>query len=97
MKALSDDLNMPQALAVFWKHFEGLFLPDILWADKALGLRLGEIKKPNPPKEIKKLLKDREEARKKKEWRKADEIRIHIKAKGWEIDDTLGGQILIKM
>ncbi|MDP2676624.1 MAG: cysteine--tRNA ligase [bacterium] len=92
-KALADDLNMPQALAVFWNHFEALSHPDILWADKIMGLRLGSIKKPDPPKEIKKLAKDREESRKKRDWKRADEIRSEMQKRGWNIDDTSGGPI----
>lgn len=95
-KALADDLNMPQALAVFWNHFEALSHPDILWADKVLGLRLGAIKKPNPPNDIEKLMREREQHRKRKEWKEADKLRDEMEKKGWVIDDTPDGPILIQ-
>ncbi|MBI4114224.1 MAG: cysteine--tRNA ligase [Candidatus Niyogibacteria bacterium] len=91
---LADDIDTPGALAVFWKHFETLSLADFIWADTILGLRLKSIKKPNPPREIKKLLREREEYRKKTDWQKADAIRKEIEQKKWLIDDTPRGPIL---
>ncbi|PIR69842.1 MAG: cysteine--tRNA ligase [Candidatus Niyogibacteria bacterium CG10_big_fil_rev_8_21_14_0_10_46_36] len=95
-KALADDLNTPQALAAFWDHADTVSLADILWADKILGLGLQSIKKPNPPKDIKKLARQRDDHRKKKEWKKADELRDTIQNHGWLIDDTPQGPVFIQ-
>ena len=43
------------------------------------------------PTKIKDLVKEREEARKKKNWTKADLIRDQIMEMGWIIEDTPGG------
>jgi len=43
------------------------------------------------PAEIKKLVKDRELARKNKEWQKSDEIRAQIEKKGFAVEDTKDG------
>jgi len=45
----------------------------------------------NAPEEIKKLLMDRIQARQLKAFKRADEIRDELKAKGWTIEDTAKG------
>jgi cysteinyl-tRNA synthetase len=47
--------------------------------------------------EIKKMLSERELARKNKNFKKADEIRNKIIAKGYEIEDTPAGQKIQKI
>ena len=44
-------------------------------------------------KEIEQLIKEREKARKAKDWKKADDIREELKKKGIELDDTPSGTI----
>jgi len=43
------------------------------------------------------LVKEREIARKQKDWAKADRIREEIKKLGWNVDDTADGQKLKKI
>ncbi len=93
-KAIFDDLNTPKALAVFWKYFDKLSLADILWADKFFGLNLEVLKPLNIPAKVKKLVQERENARKAKNWRKADQIRAEIQKLGWSLDDTPKGPVI---
>jgi cysteinyl-tRNA synthetase len=46
-------------------------------------------------KEIMELIESRNEARKRKEWDKSDEIRKEIEKKGWQIEDS-GEKTIIK-
>jgi len=68
---------------------------EILNTFKELGSIFGilqkEIKKEKLPEEIKKLIKEREEARKKKDWKKADAIRVKLKKMGILLEDTPEG------
>ncbi|MCK5084920.1 MAG: cysteine--tRNA ligase, partial [Candidatus Pacebacteria bacterium] len=61
----------------------------LLKFDKALGLGLDKIKKKKTEisDEVKELIKQREEARKNKDWKKADELREKIKKSGLAIKD----------
>ena len=45
-----------------------------------------------PPAEVVQLAKDRENARRAKDWKKSDELRDRISARGWEVRDTKDGQ-----
>ncbi len=93
--AISNDLDTPKALQVLWK-----FLRDekangkigtIRKIDGIFGLELLKKKKIEVPKEIKKLIDEREEFRKKKDWKNADELRKKINKLGYIIDDTKEG------
>lgn len=60
--------------------------------DKTLGLNLKEaVKKEKIPKEIEELIKKREEARKRGDWKTADEVRDKIRELGYMIEDTDSG------
>ncbi|MDI6798703.1 MAG: cysteine--tRNA ligase [Candidatus Aenigmarchaeota archaeon] len=64
----------------------------ILDFDKILGLNLKEaVKEEKLPKGIQELIKKREEARRKGDWKTADEIRNRIKELGYAIEDTKEG------
>jgi cysteinyl-tRNA synthetase len=86
IKAIEDDLNTPQALAVMWELIKSTKsdrdkVTTILNFDKVLGLRLEEFIKEVTKidsideEEIVRLVKEREDARRNKDWDKADEIR----------------------
>jgi cysteinyl-tRNA synthetase len=61
--------------------------------DRVLGiLQVKEKELPIPREEIEKLVQERNEARKKKDFKKADEIRAKLKEKGILIEDTDKGQ-----
>jgi cysteinyl-tRNA synthetase len=94
---INDDLNIPKALALMWNLIGDQKISNqekyeiLLDFDKIFGLNLEKIKRPRIPKEIKELVKIRENYRKKGEWKKADEIREKIKEMGYWIEDTKEG------
>ncbi|MEM5879083.1 MAG: cysteine--tRNA ligase [Candidatus Aenigmatarchaeota archaeon] len=55
------------------------------------GILQREIKKDEIPEEIKKLVEERENARKVKDFKKADELREKIKSLGYIVEDTKDG------
>jgi cysteinyl-tRNA synthetase len=60
--------------------------------DKVFGLKLEKVKRIKiPKKKIKNLVELTENYRKKREWKKADEIRMKIKEMGYWIEDTKEG------
>lgn len=89
--ALYDDLNTPQALAVLWETVKLGNLSLLLEFDKVLGLGLKNIKPISIPHSIQKLAQKREEFRKQKKWREADEIREELKKKGYILEDAENG------
>jgi len=62
--------------------------------DKILGLNLDKIKLITPSKQIKELIKKREQLRKTKEWKKADKIRKQIEKSGFLLEDAKKGTII---
>jgi len=93
--AMNDDLNTPKALQVLWNlvrdtKTEGK-IQTIKKIDEIFGLDLLKKEKTEIPREIKKLVKERENARNEKNWKKADELREKIKNLGYAVDDTEGG------
>jgi cysteinyl-tRNA synthetase len=93
--AISDDLNMPEALAVVW----GMLKSDISDSDKydlamsfdeVLGLKLSEPitdqQSPLTPK-ISKLLNERKRLRKLGEYQEADKVRDEIVKLGYTVSD----------
>lgn len=103
-KALEDDFNIPQALAVMWNLVNAELdvdskLKTILKFDEVLGLNL-ETLLENPVDEVviddqmQKLLIDRKNARQKRDYKRADEIRdIFKKEYGLEIIDLDEGEV----
>jgi len=92
--ALEDDLNVPKALAVVWELLgsdqpKSAKAEALLRMDRVLGLGLKEyIGQAIPvPDEITALAEEREQARKTKDWKRSDELRDQINAKGWSIED----------
>ena len=98
-KAINDDLNMPLAMSVVWdvikypkksikfaellKKFDGVMALSI---DREIKKKDYEI-----PEEIIKIAKEREKARKNKDWAKSDELRDLISKKGFLIKDLQNG------
>ncbi len=100
-KAINDDLNMPEALQVLWKlvrdeKAEGK-IETIKEMDRVFGLKLLEKEKIKIPEEVLKLVKEREQARKNKDWKKSDELRDKIKEIGYHVEDTAEGSVLRKV
>jgi cysteinyl-tRNA synthetase len=103
---LEDDLDTPRALSILWDVFkdENMSAGDkkatILDFDKVLGLGFADLKKAKEisiPEEIKKLLEEREQARKNKDFKKSDELRDEINSLGYEVKDTSEGQKISKI
>jgi cysteinyl-tRNA synthetase len=106
-EAMDDDLNISVALAALFDFIrdvnnlingnmlsreEAKEVYDIMLEfEKVLGV-IGEIKKEEKlPKEAEELILKREEARRAKDWKTADEIRQRLKAMGILIEDTSQG------
>lgn len=94
-KAMNDDFNTPNALQVLWKFLRdekavGKF-QTLKKMDSVFGLNLFEREEIKIPAEILKLVEQRNQARKNKEWELADELREKIKSRGYIIDDTNEG------
>ena len=96
-EAINDDLNTPRALAVLWKVVDsedlrpGEKLPLINEFDRVLGLGLSEIETEVIPEEVEELANQRDQARRGKDWKKADELRKLISKKGYEVLDERDG------
>jgi cysteinyl-tRNA synthetase len=97
---INDDLNTPQALATTWDMLHDEELGDaekyrlLLQFDQILGLDLKKVKAPRKekiPAGIIKLAEERLQARKQKDWTKADELRQKIQEQGYQLDDTAAG------
>jgi len=99
--AMDDDLNTPEALAVLWKLVRDKTakgkIETIKEIDKVFGFNLNKEEEIEIPKEVKKLMKERGEMRKKKNWQEADNIRNRIKKLGFSIDDTGEGTRIKKL
>jgi len=59
--------------------------------DSVLGLGISEHKKTDIPAEVMQLMTERENARAKQEWARADELRKQITLRGYVIEDTRSG------
>lgn len=101
--SLENDLNTPQVLALIWdiikdsKIKDGDKLATILEFDKVLGLKLAEtLEDKEKTREglkqmVEKLIEERDQARKEKNWEKADQIRKNLDEMGVELEDTDSG------
>ena len=101
--AINDDLNMPAAMSIVWevakesrksKEFAKLLEK----FDTVLGLDINKSEeKEKLPEEIEKLIYERKEARKNKNWAKSDELRDLIQSKGYSVKDTKEEMIVEKI
>jgi cysteinyl-tRNA synthetase len=99
-EAISNDLQMPQAVAVMWDMIksditneEKYFL--LMDFDKVFGLNLVQTTKEKIPVNIIKLADDRLEARKNRNFDMSDKLRMRIEKAGYKIED-LGDSYKIK-
>jgi len=95
--AMEDDLNTAKALALLWDFVKGKAgafekIQFVNFADNFLGLNLLAEEKREIPAEAKKLLEERAEARKQKDFKKSDELRAKLLAMGIVVKDTPRGQ-----
>ena len=101
---IADDLDLPQAVALVWdlikdtEHTPANKRATVLDFDKVLGLDIAAVPRSNEasgmadneeiPEDVIALAEAREEARAKKDWKKADAFRLEIESRGFEILDT---------
>lgn len=101
---INNDLNLPEALALIWTALKNqkINLKTILLFDEVLGLdiknKIAKIKKSGEQisLEVKKLISERELARKNKNWAKSDELREELDGLGYEVKDTKDGTRVAK-
>jgi len=100
LEAINDDLNLPKAVALAWELVKDSKQTDadkratLIDFDKVFGLKLADaprFQEEEIPAEINALAEAREEARKAKDWSKADAIREEIANRGYEVSDTPEG------
>lgn len=101
-EAISDDLNMPQAMAAVnelireaERRREYGVLDALYDFDRVLGLRLREHaqRATSVDKQIEALIREREQARAEKNWARADEIRRQLADQGIVLEDTPSGTL----
>jgi len=97
-KSMDDDFNTPKAIQVLWNLLRdnsasGKF-QTIKKIDQVFNFGLLEKEHIKIPDRIKKLVEEREKARKNKDWARADELRKLINDEGFSIDDTEKGNII---
>ncbi len=96
---LANDLNAPRALSEMWQLLKDSSISEqdkltaVLQMDRVLGLRLDELEAalPELTEEEASLVQQREDARKSKDWQKADEARDKLLSMGIIIKDTPQG------
>jgi cysteinyl-tRNA synthetase len=102
LEIINQDLNTPRALSFMWEILREERLNDaekyelVTDFNKIFGLNL-ENEKIEIPDDVLKIVKEREEARKNKDWKKSDELREKIKKKGLQVDDIKEGYKLKKL
>jgi cysteinyl-tRNA synthetase len=106
LKEMNDDINTPKVVASlfnFMNKVNRILIKGISKNDfnkvNNIVLEMNKIfdiivEKEKIPKEISRLADERERARKKKDFSKADQLRKEINDKGYSIDDTSSGYIL---
>ncbi|MEK6915458.1 MAG: cysteine--tRNA ligase [Nanoarchaeota archaeon] len=103
--AINDDVNMPQALEVFWSLLDDtdvnskVRLKTLVKFDNVLGLGIKEMneKKVKIPKGVNELVKKREVARKNRDWNLSDKLRDELVELGFSVEDTSEGQVVRKI
>ncbi|MBS0654517.1 MAG: cysteine--tRNA ligase [Verrucomicrobia bacterium] len=104
-KALADDLNVPEALAVLFemiraanglcdakklsRHDAEAILEVVKKMDSVLGV--GTFTHESVPAEVQKLVDERQHARAVRDWKRSDEIRDALAGLGYVVEDTPSG------
>ncbi|MBI4454116.1 cysteine--tRNA ligase [Candidatus Woesearchaeota archaeon] len=108
-EAMDDDLNISQALAMFFEFITEInkimdslspkdaeiILGFLTHIDKVLGVMTFEVEEI--PEEIVKLAKKRQEARNNKNYAESDKLRDLMKKKGYYVDDAASGYVIKKI
>lgn len=93
-QALEDDFNTPKALAVIMANLAGLSREDFKYIESTFGLILKEEVKLTGKQE--KMVKEREKARDKGNFKLSDEIREELSREGIALEDTPRGTRVTK-
>jgi len=112
-QAMNSDFNTPLALTQLFAlskktnkfiskdKISSKLANEIIKTFKELGAVFGvlekEVEVERIPEEVEELIKQREEARKKKDWKRADAIRKSIRELGYALEDTAEGVRLKKL
>ena len=105
--AINDDLNIPLALGVLFSLVKEPKSKDvyklILDFDKVFGLSLDKVTAPEVkaekielPDDVQKLVDERTEAKKNKDFGRADALRAQIAELGYEVKDTKDGPVVTR-
>lgn len=91
--AISDDINIPQALSIVWELVASTGKPSdklatVLSMDSVLGLGLKKLKQYAVPSDIHTLIQQRQKFRVQKDFNQADLVRTQIEHKGYRVEDT---------
>ena len=94
-EAINDDLDVSKGLKLLWGMLRdgnaNGKLQTLKKMDCVFGLDLLKAQRMKVPAEIKKIVDERERARKAKNWGKADSLREKLREKGYWVDDTSEG------
>src|SRR5205085_1369839 len=102
--AINDDLDLPTALSITREVARDSKIAPaerrrlILDFDRVLGLRLDTVEAKRPREigdEVLALVRQRDEARSARNWKRSDELRDQLKALGFEVRDTANGTELV--
>ncbi len=100
-KAINDDLDMPKTISVLWKLLRDKKAKGKIKAikemDRVFGLDLLKKEEIEIPQEVKKLIAERENARRQKNFQKSDQLRAKIKSLGYWVEDTDRGPQIKKI
>lgn len=100
--AMTDDLNAPKALGFLWeimksKRSDGVKLAAAHEFDKIFAIDpFAHAPLEDTPESIRELARQREDARKNKNWKTSDALRDQIEGLGWTVKDTETGTELKK-
>jgi len=104
-KAINNDLNTPEALAVIWEIVKSNISNEdkydlLVFFDEVLGLGLRDLsiqkQETRIPEKLMQLVDRRENLRREKKWEEADKIRKDIEKEGYILEDTPAGPKLKK-
>lgn len=92
---LCDDLNVPGMIGLIFKHLDALRQDSYEAAAvktiliNICGLSLREVQEPQQeiPEDVQAMMYQRDEARKQRDWQKADELRYYIEQRGYAVQD----------
>ncbi|MBI2099647.1 cysteine--tRNA ligase [Candidatus Uhrbacteria bacterium] len=96
---VEDDLDTPRAVALVWKMLKDDTISDgdkkatLLEMDAVLGLSVVSLLSKKVPDAVLSLVEEREDARKRKDWAKADALREQVKSHGFGLNDTNEGAV----